>query len=131
MQILAKLTKFIGNDPGIVHRLAHWSTRRTGVDSADELKRELYGMNLREQAVVEQVLAKIGQPVTIRRDTVAFGKKGRPCYLEQGSRVKISANPLRVEPETGLQVVVVGPGGKKMSMRMSDYIRDIHSGSRQ
>jgi hypothetical protein len=130
MQLLAKLTKALGHEPGIVHRLAHWSTRRNSAEPADALKRELYGMGVREQAVVKQVIAMTGQAVTIRKDTVAFGKKGRPCYLEQGSQVTISENPLRIDAETGVQVVVVDPGGKPLSIRMSDYIRDVYAGAR-
>jgi hypothetical protein len=126
MQTLTKFTKILGNAPGIVRRLAQLSTRRTSAGLADDLRRELYGMSMREQAVVRQVISMAGQVVTVRLDTIAFGKKSRPCYLEKGSQVKISKNPLRLEPEGGVQVIVLDQSNKYLSITLSDYIRDIY-----
>jgi hypothetical protein len=127
MKILTKFTKVFGNDPGIVRWLAHLSTRRTPAELDDELRRELYGMDMREQAVVRQVISSAGQVVTVRRDTVATGKKSIPCYLKKGGQVKISTNPLRIDPAGGVQINVLDQRDKYLSIKLSDYIRDIYS----
>jgi hypothetical protein len=59
MQILTRLTKVFGNAPGIVRWLAHLSTRRTPAELDDDLRRKLYGMDMREQAVVRQVISSV------------------------------------------------------------------------
>lgn len=127
MQILTKFTKVFGNDPGIVRWLAHLSTRRTPAELDDELRRKLYGMNMREQAVVRQVISSAGQVVTVRRDTVATGKKSIPCYLKKGRQVKISTNPLRIDPAGDVQINVLDQRDKYLSIKLSDYIRDIYN----
>jgi hypothetical protein len=127
MQILTKLTKVFGNDHGIVLRLAHLSTRRTPAELADALRRELYGMGRREQVAARQVISRAGQVVTVRQDTVATGKKSRPCYLKKGSQMKISTtSPLRIDPAGDAQVNVLDQSNKYLTIKLSDYIRDIY-----
>ena len=128
MQILAKLTKMFINEPGIMRRFTRASTRNTTAALVDDLRRELYGMDMHEQAVVMQLVARAGQDVTIRRDTVAFGKNGKPCYLGNGSKVNLSKNPLRIDPDAGVRVVMLDQGNNYISIKLSDYIKDIHVG---
>jgi hypothetical protein len=126
MQILTKLTKVFGNDPGIVRWLARLSTRRTPAELADDLRRELYCMGRREQVAARQVISRAGQVVTVRQDTVATGKKSIPCYLKKGRQVKISTNPLRIDPAGDVQVNVLDLSDKYLTIKLSDYIRDIY-----
>jgi hypothetical protein len=131
MQILTKFTKVFGNDPGIVRWLARLSTRRTPAELADDLRRELYSMGRREQVAARQVISRAGQVVTVRRDTVATGKKSRPCYLKEGSQVKISTtSPLRIDPAGDVQVNVLDQSDKDLTIKLSDYIRDIYISDR-
>jgi hypothetical protein len=126
MHILTKFTNVFGNNPGIIRWLARVASRSTPAELANELRRELYGMGIREQAVARQVISRAGQVVTVRRDTVATGKKTIPCYLKKGSQVKISTNPLRIDPAGGVLVNVLDHSDKNLSIKLSDYIQDIY-----
>ena len=95
MHILAKLTKIFRIEPVIVRRIVRPSPRDEVSELVNELKREMYGMDVHEQAVVNEIMLRIGQAVTIRRDTIAFGKNDRPCHLETGSQVRIPRIPFR------------------------------------
>ena len=98
MHILTRFTNVFGKNPSIVRWLTHEATQSTSVELANDIRRELYGMGMREQAVARQVISKAGQFVTVHRDTVATGKKSIPCYLKKGIQVKISTNPVPSVP---------------------------------
>jgi hypothetical protein len=63
MHILTKFTNVFGNNPGIIRWLARVASRSTPAELANELRRELYGMGIREQAVARQVISRAGQVV--------------------------------------------------------------------
>jgi hypothetical protein len=130
MQLLAKLTKFFQKEPGLVRRFARPAPRDPLDDLVNDLKRELYGMDMREENAVRQILTSTGQWVTICRDTIAFGRKGEPCALERGSQVKIPGIPLQLDADRGVQVVVMDRKNQSLSMRLPDFIRDVCSGHR-
>jgi hypothetical protein len=128
MQILAKLTNIFLVEAGIVRRFFRSSSRNALVELAGDLKREMYGMDTYEQAVVNEVMVKTGQAVTIRRNTIAFGKNDKPCHLEKGSQVRIPGIPFRIDADRGLQIVVLDQNNRHVSMRLSDYMRDVYVG---
>ena len=86
----------------------------------------MYGMNMREQAVVKQVILRAGQAVTVREPTIAFGKKNTPSFLEKGSQVKISEHPLQLDENGNVQVILLDRSNKHMFLRLSDYISAFH-----
>jgi hypothetical protein len=83
MQIHTKLTSIFRNPPDLIRKFACTSSRGNAAVSADNLRRELYGMNMREQSAVEQVMSRAGQAVTVREPTIAFGKKTLPSSLKK------------------------------------------------
>ena len=83
MQIHTRLTSILRNTPDLIRKLAYTPSRGNAAESADNLKRELYGMNLREQSAVEQVMSRAGQALTVREPTIAFGKKNTPSSLKK------------------------------------------------
>lgn len=125
MQFLARLTNIFSNETGITRRLFHSPPRDALEELVNDLRREMYGMDRQEEAVVKRLIANSGQRVTICRSTVAVAKKGKPCYLKEGSQVKIAKIPFQIDADRGVQVVVVDQYGNYMSLKLSDYIRDI------
>ena len=83
MQIHTKLTSIFRNTPDLIRKFAYTSSRGNTAELADNLRRELYGMNMREQSAVEQVMSRAGQAVTVREPTIAFGKKNTPSSLKK------------------------------------------------
>ena len=75
MQIHTKFTSILRNAPDLIRKFAYTSSRGNTAELADNLRRELYGMNMREQSAVKQVMSRAGQAVTVREPTIAFGKK--------------------------------------------------------
>jgi len=51
------------NTPDLIRKFAYLSSRGNTTELADNLRRELYGMNMREQSVIEQVISRAGQAV--------------------------------------------------------------------
>ena len=86
----------------------------------------MYGMNMREQVAVEQVISRAGQAVTVREPTIAFGKKNTTCLLEKGSHLKISKHPLQIDEDGNVQVILLNQSNKYLFLRLSDYITAIH-----
>lgn len=126
MQIHTKLTNIFRNTSGLIRRFAFLSTREDSAELVDNLRRELYGMNMREQTAVDQLILRAGQAVTVRESTIAFGKKNTSCLLEKGSHVKISKHPLRLDENGNLQVLLLNQSNKYVSLRLSDYIDAFH-----
>jgi hypothetical protein len=127
MQIHTKLTNIFRNTPSLFRRFAYLSSRRDTAEFADNLRRELYGMDMREQSAVEQVISRAGQAATVREPTIAFGKKNTSSLLEKGSRVKISKQPLRLDKNGNVRVVILNQSNKYLFLRLSDYIAAIHA----
>jgi hypothetical protein len=127
MQIHTKLTRIFRNTPHLIQRLANLSSRGNIAEFADNLRREMYGMNKRDQAAVTQVLSQAGQAVTVHEPTIAFGKNAF-LLLEKGSQVKISKHPLRLDDNGNVQVIVFDQSNKYLFLRLSDYIGAIHPG---
>jgi hypothetical protein len=127
MQIHTRLTSILRNTPDLIRKLAYTPSRGNAAESADNLKRELYGMNLREQSAVKQVMSRTGQAVTVREPTIAFDKKNTSTFLEKGSQMKISKHPLRLDENGNVRVVLLDQGNKYIFLRLSDYIASIHA----
>ena len=126
MQIHTKLTSILRNTPDLIRKFAYTSSRGNTAELADNLRRELYGMNMREQSAVEQVMSRAGQAVTVREPTIAFGKKNTSTFLEKGSQMKISKHPLRLDENGNVRVVLLNQSNKYIFLRLSDYIASIH-----
>jgi len=126
VQIIPALSKVFRRRPGIGHRTIHGSTSRTAGDFIDGLDRILYGMEMHEQFVVRKVLSMAGQTVPVQNDTVAIGKKMTPCYLQKGTQVKISENPLSFDQQAEILINVFDGSRQDLSIRLSDYIQDIY-----
>jgi len=128
LQLLETLTRYFRNAPGIGRRMSRPSPPDRLDELVNDLKRELYGMNVREEAAVRHILSNTGQRITICRDTIAFGRKGKPCVLEKGSHVTIPGVPLQIDADQGVQVVVIDRKNQYLAMRLPDYIRDVCTG---
>jgi hypothetical protein len=126
MQIPTKLTSIFRNTPDLVRRFSFLSSRKDTAVLADNLRRELYGMNMREQAAVMQVMSQPGQAVTVREPTIAFGKKSTVFLLEKGSHLQISKHPLHLDEDGNVQVILLNQSNKHLFLRLSDYITAIH-----
>jgi hypothetical protein len=126
MQIFPMLSKVFRIKSGIDRRAAYPATRTVSGKLVGDLERELYGMELHEQMLVRQIISMAGQVVPVRQDTIAFDKKNAPCYLQKGRRLKISENPFSFGSGGPMHVNVVDEKSKYLSIRLSDYIRDIY-----
>jgi hypothetical protein len=126
MQIHTKLTSILRYTPDLIRKFAYTSSRGNTAELADNLRRELYGMNMREQSAVEQVMSRAGQAATVHDPTIAFGKKNTTTFLEKGSRVKISKHPLRLDKNGNVWVVLLNQSNKYLLLRLPDYIAAIH-----
>jgi hypothetical protein len=127
MHIHTKLTNIFRNTPRLVQRLTSFSGRGNTAELSDNLRRELYGMNKRDQFAVMQVISQAGQAVTVREPTMAIGKNTF-SLLGKGSQVKLSKHPLRLDENGNVQVIVVDQSNKCLFLRLSDYISAIHPG---
>jgi hypothetical protein len=92
-----------------------------------DLNRQLYSMRPQEQSVVGQILTMAGEPVLIEQDTFAIDKKNNPRYLGKGQKVRISKCPLTFDLWGDARINILDESDKPLSMRLSDYIQDIHA----
>ena len=83
-------------------------------------------MGMRERGAVRQILAMAGQVVSVRQDTVAVDKTRKPIFLGSGTQVKISEYPLTIDPQGEIHVNICNENNNKISIRVSDYMRDIY-----
>ena len=90
-----------------------------------ELRRELYGMGLREQLAVKQLVLMAGEMVLVHHDTVAMTRRKTPVCLKKNQRVRISDDPLAFDPQGRIQVNLLGERGRKLSVSLSDFSRGI------
>jgi hypothetical protein len=104
----------------------HTSVRKASGQSTDELDRILYGMEMHEQRVVRQVISMAGEAVPVQNDTIGIGKNNTPRYLEKGTLIRISASPLLPDHQGVVHIKVFDERNQSLSLRLSDYIRDIY-----
>ena len=123
MQIFPSLSKVLRSKSRIFHRKPHLVS--TGSPDHD-LERELYGMDYHEQHVIRRIMAMAGQAVPVRVDTLAFDRKSAPRYLEKGRRLVLSDTPVSLVSPQDLRVNVFDEKNKYLSIRLSDYLRDIY-----
>ncbi len=126
MHLHTKLTNIFRNTPVLIRRIAYFFTRKTTAALADDLKREMYGMDMREQLVMNQVISMAGQVIAVRQNTVGINKKNKFFLLEEGSQVKISKNPFMIDQEGNVYVIVLDQSYKYLAIGLSDYITDVH-----
>ena len=126
MQIHTKLTSIFRDTPGLIRKFAYTSSRENTAELADNLRRELYGMTMREQSAVDQLILRAGQAVTVREPTIAFGKNSTSFLLEKGSHVKISRHPLQLDENGNVRVILINQSNKHLFLTLSDYIDAIH-----
>jgi hypothetical protein len=129
MHLHTKITKFLKNTPVIIRRIAYFLARKNTATLSDELRREMYGMDMREQLVINQVISMAGQVIALRQNTVGITKKNKYFLLEEGSQVKISKNPFMVDQEGNVYVIVLDKSYKYLAIRLTDYITDVHVSS--
>jgi hypothetical protein len=126
MQLHKTLTTIFRNTAVLIRRLAYLLTRKTPAALGGDLGRELYGMDMREQVVVRQVISMAGQSVTVRWNTVGFNKQNKLCLLEKGNQLKISKNPFLIDQQGNVYVILLDQGYKYLAIKLSDYISDIY-----
>jgi len=102
-------------------------TRKNTSALRDYMKRELYGMGIREQDAVQEVLSMAGQVITVRRDTVAINKKLKPWLLQEGDRIRISKNPIIFDKQQNIYVALLDSDYNIFAIKLRDYLTDIHS----
>lgn len=129
MHLHTKITKFLKNTPVLIRRIAYFLVRKNTATLSDELRREMYGMDMREQLVINQVISMAGQVIALRQNTVGITKKNKYFLLEEGSQVKISKNPFMVDQEGNVYVIVLDKSYKYLAIRLTDYITDVHVSS--
>ena len=129
MHLHTKITKFLKNAPVLIRRIAYFLVRKNTATLSDELRREMYGMDMREQLVINQVISMAGQVIALRQNTVGITKKNKYFLLEEGSQVKISKNPFMVDQEGNVYVIVLDKSYKYLAIRLTGYITDVHVSS--
>jgi len=129
MHLHTKTTRFLKNTPVLIRRIAYFLVRKNTATLSDELRREMYGMDMREQLVINQVISMAGQVIALRQNTVGITKKNKYFLLEEGSQVKISKNPFMVDQEGNVYVIVLDKSYKYLAIRLTDYITDVHVSS--
>ena len=127
MQLRSKIANIFRDFPVLIRRIAYFLTRKNTAALSDELKREMYGMDIREQLVIDQVISMAGQVIAVRQNTVGITKKNKFFLLEEDSQVKISKNPFMVDQEGNVYVIVLDKSYKYLAIRLSDYITDVHA----
>ena len=108
-------------------RLAYLLTRRDISSLGDYMKREMYGMDIREQAAVKQVLSMAGRVITVRRDTVAINRKLKLCLLQEGDQIRISKNPILFDEERNIYVALLDSNYNDLALKLADYLTDIYA----
>ena len=91
------------------------------------MKREMYGMDIREQAAVKQVLSMAGRVITVRRDTVAINRKLKLCLLQEGDQIRISKNPILFDEERNIYVALLDSNYNDLALKLADYLTDIYA----
>ena len=129
MHLHTKTTRFLKNTPVLIRRIEYFLVRKNTATLSDELRREMYGMDKREQLVINQVISMAGQVIALRQNTVGITKKNKYFLLEEGSQVKISKNPFMVDQEGNVYVIVLDKSYKYLAIRLTDYITDVHVSS--
>lgn len=120
-------TRVFGSAATLVRRLSYLLTRKNTSALRDYMKRELYGMGIREQDAVQEVLSMAGQVITVRRDTVAINKKLKPWLLQEGDRIRISKNPIIFDKQQNIYVALLDSDYNIFAIKLRDYLTDIHS----
>jgi hypothetical protein len=128
MRLETKFTSILQNTTDRIRRFTHSSSRERIPALTANIKRELYGMNMREQLAAKQVLSQAGQTVAVRQSTIAFGKDCVFRFLEKGSHVKLSKHPLQLDENGTVEVVLHEHSNKYMFLPLSDYLAAIGSG---
>ena len=127
MQILQRFSDVFRHKLSIGTGHAHLPFRTSPRELTSDLERQLYGMGMREQSIVKQILTMAGDAVLIQQHTFAIDKKNHPCYLEKGKKVRISENPLIFDRQGDAHINILDETDKSLSMRLSDYIEDIYA----
>ena len=126
MQLHKTLTNIFRNTAVLIRRFAYLLTRKTTTALGGDLGRELYGMDMREQVVVRQVISMAGQFITVRWDTVGFNKQNKLCLLEKGNQLKISKNPFLIDQQGNVYIILLDQSYNYLAIKLSDYITDIY-----
>ena len=127
MKISPKFAIIFIRTPHFFRRFTSSSARAASAEQADKMRRELYGMNRREQSAANHALAKAGQTVTVRTPTLAFSRQGTSCLLAKGSQVTISKHPLALDGDRNVQVILLNQRNTHLLMGLSDYVTAIQS----
>ena len=126
MQILHRFSDVFRNKLAIGIRNARSETRITPRETTGEWDRQLYGMGLQEQSILRQILKMAGYTVHVKADTFATDKKNNAHYIEKGQKVRLSENPLTFDRQGEVRINIFDKSNNSLSMRLSDYIQDIH-----
>ncbi len=106
-------------------------TRMPSGELTGSVKRQLYGMSAQDESIARQVLAMAGDAVLVEQDTFGIDRKNKPRYLRRGQEVTISKNPLTFDIEGEARIGILDESGNVLSMRLSDFVHDIHAPPRK
>ena len=106
-------------------------TRMPSGVSMAAAKRQLYGMTAQDQSVAKQILAMAGDAVLVELDTFGIDRANKPRYLRRGQEVTVSRTPLTFDPEGEARIRILDESGNVLSMRLSDFVHDIHAPPRR
>jgi hypothetical protein len=84
-------------------------------------------MSAQDESIARQIVAKAGDTVLVDQDTFGIDRKHKIHYLRCGQEVKISKNPLTFNLEGEPRIRIIDKSGNNLSMRLSDFIHDIHA----
>jgi hypothetical protein len=125
MQLDIIFSGILRNTADRIRRFTNSSSSERTAELASNIKRELYGLNMREQLAAKHLLSRAGQTVVLRESTIAFGKDGFFRFLGKGSQTKLSNSPLRLDETGNVQVVLHDHGNKHLFLNLSDYLTAI------
>jgi len=127
MRFMQRLSHAFRNKLSFRNSPAHFPTRMSPEKLMGDVKRQMYGMSVQDESKARQILAMAGDAVFVEQDTFGIDRKNNPRYLRRGQEVRISKNPLTLDLEGEARIRVLDESDNILSMRLSDFIHDIHA----
>jgi len=131
MRFMQRLSDVLRNQLSSRNSPTHLPTRMSPVELIGDVKRQLYNMSVQDESIARQILAMAGDTVLVEADTFGLDRKNSPRYLRRGQEVRISKNPLTFDGEGEARIRILDKSNNILSMRLSDFIHDIHVNSQE
>ena len=126
MRFMQRLSDVLRNQLSSRNSPTHLPTRMSPERLMGDVKRQMYGMSEQDESKARQILAMAGDAVLVEQDTFGIDRKNNPRYLRRGQEVRISKNPLTFDGEGEARIRILDKSNNILSMRLSDFIHDIH-----